>query len=351
MKNQYFGQDNLFVIAEMSGNHNHSLERALDIVDAAAESGASAIKLQTYTPDTMTLDSDLPHFRISDPKSLWNGRKLYELYGDASTPWEWHDEIFKKARSLGLTPFSTPFDSTAVEFLESLNVGIYKIASFENTDLPLIAEVARTGKPMIISVGLATLGEIEEAVETARNNGCTEYALLKTTSAYPAEPKEANLATILKLREHFSCTVGISDHTLGIGVSVAAVALGATVIEKHITLDRNDGGVDSAFSTTPDEFESLVTESNRAFQSIGREFFGPTEREEKSLIFRRSIFFVRDLDAGSKISSGDIRILRPGHGLAPKFFSQIIGRKLSRTVKVGEPVALTDFEETKTSTS
>ena len=343
MNNSYFGSDKLFVIAEMSGNHNHSLDRALEIVEAAAEAKASAIKLQTYTPDTMTLNSELPHFQISDPNSLWHGRKLYELYGDAATPWEWHETIFNKAKSLGLVPFSTPFDKSAVEFLESLGVGLYKIASFENTDLPLIAEVASTGKPMIISIGLATLKEIEEAVETAVSNGCKEYALLKTTSAYPAEPKEANLATIAKLKDYFGCTVGISDHTLGLGVAVGAVALGATIIEKHLTLDREDGGVDSAFSTTPEEFTAMVLESQRAFEAIGNEFFGPTAREKNSLIFRRSIFFVRDLPSGSVLNESDIRVLRPGIGLPPKHFTEIIGKTLSKNVSFGEPVSIDQF--------
>ncbi len=341
MKNQYFSPDDtapLFVIAEMSGNHNGSLGRALEIVSAAATSGANAIKLQTYTPDTMTLDSDLPHFKISDPRSLWFGRTLYDLYGEAATPWEWHEAIFAKARELGLVPFSTPFDASSVEFLEKLDVGLYKIASFENTDLPLIAEVAKTGKPMIISIGLATLEEIEEAVSTAEANGCKDYALLKTTSAYPAEPHEANLATISKLREHFGCTVGISDHTLGIGVSVAAVTLGAKIIEKHLTLDRQDGGVDSAFSTSPEEFKNLVIESNRAWESIGNVTFGPTERERESIIFRRSIFFSKDLAAGSIITDQDVKILRPGVGMAPKFLNEVVGKKLTQDVSRGQPV-------------
>jgi pseudaminic acid synthase len=333
-----FSAEELFVIAEMSGNHNGSIDRALEIVKSAAEAGASAIKLQTYTPETMTLESDLPHFKISDPKSLWYGRRLYELYAEAATPWEWHAEIFAKARDFGLVPFSTPFDPSAVEFLESLNVGLYKIASFENTDLPLIAEVAKTGKPMIISVGLATLSEIEEAVETAEANGCKEYALLKTTSAYPAEPHEANLATISALRDHFKCTVGISDHTLGIGVAIAAVALGATVIEKHLTLDRNDGGVDSAFSANPEELRNLVLESHRALASVGNVNFGPTPREQESKLFRRSVFFIKDLPAGSIISPDHVKILRPGIGLAPKSISRIIGKTLKRNVVRGEPV-------------
>jgi N-acetylneuraminate synthase len=339
MSGKYFGKDHLFVIAEMSGNHNGSLERALKIVAAASDSNASAIKLQTYTPDTMTLDSDLPHFKISDPKSLWYGRRLYDLYGEAATPWEWHEAIFAKAREYGLVPFSTPFDATSVEFLEELNVGLYKIASFENTDLPLIAEVAKTGKPMIISIGLATLEEIEEAVSTAEDNGCREYALLKTTSAYPAEPHEANLATISKLKEHFGCTVGISDHTLGIGVSIAAVALGATVIEKHLTLDRQDGGVDSAFSTTPAEFKSMVFEGNKAKQAVGNVFFGPTDREVDSLMFRRSIFFTRDLEPGSVIGRGDVTTLRPGNGLAPKHLAGVMGKVLVGSVTRGTPVS------------
>jgi pseudaminic acid synthase len=343
MSGKYFGDDHLFVIAEMSGNHNGSLERALEIVAAASSSNASAIKLQTYTPDTMTLDSDLAHFKISDPNSLWYGRRLYDLYGEAATPWEWHEAIFVKARECGLVPFSTPFDATSVEFLERLDVGLYKIASFENTDLPLIAEVAKTGKPMIISIGLATLEEIEEAVSTAEANGCKEYALLKTTSAYPAEPHEANLATISKLREHFGCTVGLSDHTLGIGVSVAAVALGATIIEKHLTLDRQDGGVDSAFSTSPEEFKNLVIESNRAWESRGKVTFGPTKRERESIIFRRSIFFVRDLAAGSIISDQDVKVLRPGIGLAPKFWNEVVGKKVTHDVSRGQPVLATQI--------
>jgi N-acetylneuraminate synthase len=335
--------DTPFIIAEMSGNHNRSLSRALEIVEAAAKSGADAIKLQTYTSDTMTLNSNLPHFKISDPASLWFGRTLYDLYGEASTPWEWHEEIFAKARSLGMVPFSTPFDASAVEFLENLGVELYKIASFENTDLPLIAEVARTGKPIIVSIGLASMNEIEEAVATARSNGCDDITLLKTTSAYPAEPKEANLRTIPKLIEHFGCKVGISDHTLGIGVSIAAVALGATVIEKHLTLDRSDGGVDSAFSTTPEEFTQLVVESRRAFDAIGQEFYGPTEREKNSLVFRRSLFFVKPLPAGTVISESDIKVLRPGNGLPPKFYEQTIGKILVRDVNFGQPVTESDF--------
>ncbi len=344
MSRTYFSDTKPFVIAEMSGNHNGSLERALEIVDVASDSKASAIKLQTYTPDTMTLNSDLSHFKITDPKSLWHGKRLYDLYREAATPWEWHEAIFSKARSLGLVPFSTPFDATSVDFLEKLGVGLYKIASFENTDLPLIAEVAKTGKPMIISIGLASLEEIEEAVSTAEANGCKEYALLKTTSAYPAEPHEANLATISKLKEHFGCTVGISDHTLGIGVAIAAVALGATIIEKHLTLDRNDGGVDSAFSTTPDEFRNLVVEVRRARDSLGSVKFGPTERERESLLFRRSIFFIRDLASGSRITSGDVRVLRPGLGLAPKFIDSVVGRTVVRDVFHGEPVMDNDLD-------
>jgi sialic acid synthase SpsE len=239
---------------------------------------------------------------------------------------------------VGLVPFSTPFDPSSVEFLERLDVGLYKIASFENTDLPLIAEVAKTGKPMIISIGLATLEEIEDAVSTAEANGCKEYSLLKTTSAYPAEPHEANLATISKLKEHFGCTVGISDHTLGIGVAIAAVALGASVIEKHLTLNRTDGGVDSAFSTNPEEFKNLVIEAKRARESVGEVTFGPTEREKESLIFRRSIFFIKDLAAGSILSEQDVKVLRPSVGLAPKFLNDVLGKKLTQDVSRGQPV-------------
>jgi N-acetylneuraminate synthase len=284
------GPDHLpFIIAEMSGNHNQSLERALEIVEAAAKSGAHALKIQTYTPDTMTIDLDEREFHISDPNSLWKGASLYKLYGEAYTPWEWHKPIFDHARELGIIPFSTPFDDTSVDFLEALNVPCYKIASFENTDLPLIRRVAATGKPLIISTGMATVAELDETVRAAREAGCRDLILLKCTSTYPATAENTNILTIPHLRELFECEVGLSDHTMGIGVSVASVALGAGVIEKHFTLSRADGGVDSAFSMESAEMAQLVVETERAWQALGRVSYGPTQAEKKSLQYRRSL--------------------------------------------------------------
>lgn len=270
-----------FVIAEMSGNHNQSLERALRIVEEAAKAGAHALKLQTYTADTMTLDLAVREFYISDPASLWYGKSLYQLYQEAHTPWEWHEPIFTRARELGLIAFSTPFDESAVDFLEELDVPAYKIASFENIDLPLIRKVATTGKPMIISTGMATTAELEETVHAAREAGCRDLILLKCTSAYPANPEDSNLLTLPHMRERFGCEVGLSDHTQGIGAAVVAVALGATVIEKHFTISRSDGGVDSAFSLEPQELASLLAETKRAWQSLGRVSYGPSEEEKK----------------------------------------------------------------------
>ena len=327
-----------YLIAEMSGNHNQSLDRALAIVDAAAKSGADAVKLQTYTAETMTLDVRASGFVIDDPKSLWNGRQLFELYNQAYTPWEWHGEIVKRARSLGMECFSSPFDDSAVDFLETLSVPAYKIASFENTDLPLIRRVARTGKPMIISTGMATAAEIDEAVQTARAAGARDIALLKCTSTYPATPENSNLRTIPNLRETFGCEVGLSDHTMGCGVPVAAVALGATIIEKHFTLQRSDGGVDSAFSMEPEEFRQMRVETERAWQGLGRVTYGCSTVEQKSLAFRRSLYISEDLPAGSVLSPENVRIVRPGFGLAPKFFDLVMGRRVNRAVARGEPV-------------
>jgi pseudaminic acid synthase len=335
--------DKPFVIAEMSGNHNGSIDRAISIIERAAEAGASAVKFQTYTPDTMTLDGHQEHFRISNPESLWQSRSLYDLYSEASTPWEWHEALFEKARTLGIVPFSTPFDASAVAFLENLDVELYKIASFENTDLPLIAEVSRTGKPVIISIGLASLAEIEEAVQTARDNGCADLALLKTTSAYPAKPDEANLATIPKMIELFDCTVGISDHTLGNGVSVAAVGLGAKIIEKHLTLSREDGGVDSQFSCNPDELARLVEEAGQAYLAKGEVFFGPTKREEASLMFRRSIFASEPITKGELFTAENTRILRPNVGMQPKQINEVLGRVALRNFVPGDSVQETDI--------
>ena len=329
-----------FVIAEMSGNHNQSLDRALRIVDAAASAGAHALKLQTYTADTITLNVRGGGFEISDPESLWNGKNLHELYQQAHTPWEWHKPIMERARKHGMVCFSSPFDESAVDFLEGNDVPAYKIASFENNHLPLIAKAAATGKPLIISTGMASLGELEQAVSVARTAGCKDLILLKCTSTYPATPVNTNIRTIPHMRELFGCEVGLSDHTLGIGVSVAAVALGATVIEKHFTLSRAEGGVDSAFSLEPSELASLITESERAWESLGRATYGPTEAEQKSLAFRRSIYVARDIKEGEAFSQENIRIVRPGHGAPPSMYQQLIGKSAAREYFKGEPLSL-----------
>ncbi|MGQ0442863.1 MAG: pseudaminic acid synthase [Methylophilaceae bacterium] len=328
-----------FVIAEMSGNHNQSLERALEIVEAAAKSGAHALKIQTYTPDTMTLDLEEREFYISDPKSLWSGNSLYKLYAEAYTPWEWHKPIFDHAIALGMIAFSTPFDDTAVDFLEDLNVPCYKIASFENTDLPLIRRVAATGKPMIISTGMASIAELDETVHAAREAGCQNLILLKCTSTYPATPQNTNILTIPHLRGLFNCEVGLSDHTMGVGVSVASIALGATVIEKHFTLNRTDGGVDSAFSMEPAEMQQLVAETERAWQALGAISYGATESEQKSKQFRRSLYIVKDTHAGEVLTAENIKAIRPGLGLPTKYLEKFIGKKLTKDCKRGTPLS------------
>lgn len=327
-----------FIIAEMSGNHNQSLDRALAIVDAAADAGAHAIKLQTYTAKTMTLELDAGEFYISDPKSLWVGQSMHALYTQAHTPWEWHAPIMARAQEKGVTCFSSPFDESAVDFLESLDVPAYKIASFECIDLPLIHKVASTGKPLIISTGMATLTEIDDAVRTAREAGCKNLVLLKCTSTYPASPENTNLRTIAHMRELFGCEVGLSDHTMGVGTSVAAVAFGATVIEKHFTLARADGGVDSTFSLEPAELTSLVVETERAWQSLGAVRYGPTEAEIKARLRRRSLYIAKDLKAGDVLTMENLRCIRPGHGLAPKFYNILLGRKVTKDIAAGTPV-------------
>jgi N-acetylneuraminate synthase len=328
-----------FIIAEMSGNHNQSLERALQIVEAAAAAGAHGLKIQTYTAETMTLDIAEGDFQISDPTSLWTGQSLFKLYQQAHTPWQWHKPIFERARELGMIPFSTPFDASAVDFLEELDVPCYKIASFENTDVDLIRRVARTGKPVIISTGMATVAELDESVRVARENGCTQLVLLKCTSTYPASPENTNLITIAHMRDLFGCEVGLSDHTMGVGAAVASVALGATVIEKHFTLQRSDGGVDSTFSLEPQEMSQLVVETRRAWDALGHVSYGPTQGERKSMVFRRSLYVVKDLHAGQVVTESDLRAIRPGYGLAPKYMPMCIGRRVGRDVPKGTPLS------------
>lgn len=328
-----------FIIAEMSGNHNQSLERALEIVDAAAAAGAHALKLQTYTADTMTLDVDEGEFHISDPQSLWKGTSLYKLYQEAHTPWEWHKPIFDRCRERGIICFSTPFDDTAVDLLEDLDSPCYKIASFENTDIPLIRRVAATGKPMIISTGMASVAELDETVRAAREAGCKDLILLKCTSTYPATPENTNILTIPHLRQLFGCEAGLSDHTMGVGVSLAAVALGATVIEKHFTLRRADGGVDSTFSLEPEELRQLVIETERAWQALGTVSYGPTEKELKSLVFRRSLYVVQDMKAGDEFTPANLRAIRPGLGLPTKNYDIFIGKRIARDANKGTPLS------------
>ena len=331
------------VIAEMSGNHNQSLERALAIVDAAAEAGAHALKLQTYTADTITLNVRGGDFEIRDQGSLWAGQNLHDLYAKAHTPWEWHHPIMERARQRGMLCFSSPFDESAVDFLEELGAPAYKIASFENTHLPLIRKAAATGKPLIISTGMASLGELEQAVAAAREAGCRDLVLLKCTSTYPATPDNTNIRTIPHLRDLFGCQVGLSDHTMGLGVSVAAVALGATVIEKHFTLARAEGGVDSAFSLEPHELASLVQESERAWQALGKVSYGPTEAERKSLVFRRSIYVAADIAEGELFTTENLRIVRPGHGAPPYLLKSILGRVARRNYNKGVPLKLDEL--------
>lgn len=327
-----------FVIAEMSGNHNGSLDRACEIVDAIAGTGAQAVKLQTYRADTITIDADGPAFRIRDDHGLWGGRNLYQLYEQAHTPWEWHEPLFTRARSLGLVPFSSPFDPTAVDLLESLDAAAYKVASAELVDLPLIRRMAQTGRPMVMSTGMATLGEIDAAVTAAREGGATEIVLLACTASYPAEPKDANLQTIPALREAFGIPVGLSDHTYGIGVAVASVAMGAVAIEKHVTLRRDDGGVDSDFSLEPSELAALCRESDAARLAMGPARFGPRESERDTLALRRSLFVVADVAAGETVTEANVRSIRPAGGLVTDTIGTVLGRTFTRDVARGTPL-------------
>lgn len=327
-----------FVIAEMSGNHNQSIEKALKIIEVAAEKGAHAIKLQTYTADTLTINQQGGLFDIKEETSLWKNRNLYDLYQEAHTPWEWHEQLFKCAKDNGIICFSTPFDDTAVDFLEKLDTPAHKIASFENTHHPLLKKVAATGKPVIMSTGACTLAELSESVQVLRDSGCKDLVLLKCTSNYPASPENSNVRTIPHMRKLFNCEIGLSDHTLGIGVPVASVALGATVIEKHFCLSRTEGGIDSAFSLEPEELKALVTETERAWQSLGMVQYGIQETERKSLCFKRSIYVVKDIKAGELFSETNIRVIRPGDGLHSRYFNQLIGRTASKSIKTGTPL-------------
>lgn len=328
-----------FIIAEMSGNHNQSLDRALAIVDEAAGTGVDALKVQTFTADDLTIDVKTGAFFISDPESLWQGSSLHELYKKAHLPWEWHKKIFDRCQKHGLIYLSTPQSEAAVDFLEKLNTPCYKIASFENVHLPLIKKIASTGKPILISTGMTTLSELEDAMTTIRGAGGKDVVLLKCTSSYPATPENSNLLTIPHLRELFDCEVGLSDHTLGLGVAVAGVALGATVVEKHFTLSRADGGLDAAFSMEPAEMSALVKECKRAWQAKGKISYQPTEAEKRSMVFRRSLYITKDLKAGEKLSKHNLRIIRPGYGLAPKYYDDLLGKKVKRGVKRGTPVS------------
>ncbi|NQW12289.1 MAG: pseudaminic acid synthase [Alphaproteobacteria bacterium] len=331
-----------YVIAEMSGNHNGDIERAFRILEMAKEAGADAVKLQTYRADTITIDHDGPEFLVKG--GLWDGRRLYELYDEAHTPWEWHGPIFAKARALGITVFSAPFDPTAVELLEALDAPAYKIASPEIVDIPLVRRVARTGKPMIISTGMASFEEIDEAVSAARDNGATEIVVLHCVSAYPTPPEEANLSTIPDLAARLGTVVGLSDHTMDTGVATVAVGLGASVIEKHFTLARADGGVDSAFSLEPDELARLVRDTRMARAALGSPAYRPTPSEAAGLPFRRSLYVIADVAAGEPLTESNVRSIRPSNGLPPKYLDRVLGRRASRPLKRGEPLAVDMIE-------
>jgi pseudaminic acid synthase len=336
IKNFKIGQNQKpFVIAEMSGNHNQSLDKAFEIVDAAAAAGAHALKLQTYTADTITVKGA---YTINDKNSLWEGKELHDLYKLAYTPWEWHKEIFKRAEEKGLIAFSSPFDETAVDFLETLNVPLYKIASFENTDHTLLKKVAKTGKPVIMSTGVASIADIQESIGVLRSAGCKELILLKCTSTYPATPENTNILTIPHMRELFNCPVGLSDHTMGIGAAVGSVALGAPVIEKHFTLRRADGGVDSAFSLEPDELRALVIETERAWLSLGKVSYVLSEKEKKSLVFKRSLFVVKDIKAGEYFTRENVRSVRPSTGIHTRYFDVVMGKKAKEDIQAGTPL-------------
>lgn len=332
-----------FVIAEMSGNHNQSLERALAIVDAAAAAGAHALKLQTYTADTITFNGTSDEFIIKDENSIWKNQNLHQLYQLAYTPWEWHEPIFERAKSHGMIAFSSPFDTTAVDFLESLNVPCYKIASFENTDHILLKKVALTNKPVIMSTGVSTIADIQESVQVLRDNGCKDLILLKCTSTYPATPESTNIYTIPHMSTLFDVPVGLSDHTMGIGVAIASVALGARIIEKHFTLSRADGGVDSSFSLEPEELKNLVIETERAFLSLGKVNYILSEKEKKSLQFKRSLYVVKDMIKGEAFTALNVRSIRPGNGLHTRYYDSIVTKHANQDIKAGTPLSMKDL--------
>ena len=326
-----------YIIAEMSANHQQDFNKAVDILNAAQAAGADAVKLQTYTPDTMTIDSGAPHFRLSE--TIWKGHTLYDLYRTAYTPWQWHPRLKEKADELGLDLFSTPFDGTAVVFLETMHVPAYKVASFELVDIPLLKTIAQTRKPVILSTGMASLSEIEEAVETLRTHGCDQIALLKCTSAYPASPEEANLRTIPHLAQTFDAVCGISDHTLGSTVAIGAVAMGACIVEKHLTLSRKDNSPDSAFSMEPHEFKSMVDQIRILEQALGAIAYGLTDQQKESRMFRRSLFVVKDIEKAEAFTPENIRCIRPGLGLHPRHYDAIMGKKATTALTRGTPLA------------
>ncbi|OVE82216.1 pseudaminic acid synthase [bacterium K02(2017)] len=328
-----------FIIAEMSGNHNQSLNRAEEIVKAAAKAGAHALKLQTYTADTMTIDLNTDDFMVQEKDSLWAGKSLHQLYQEAHTPWEWHEPLFALCKKLGMECFSTPFDATAVDFLEKLNVPFYKIASFENRDFALIEKVADTGKPLIVSTGMASFEEMQDIVNVIAKTGNNNFILLKCTSTYPGDPSSSHVNTIPDMQKRLGCQIGLSDHTLGIGVALASISLGATVIEKHFTLSRAEGGVDAAFSLEPAELKQLVVESQRAFKGLGQVHYGLVEGEKSSMRFRRSLYITKNCKAGDRLDDDNLRAIRPGFGLSPKYKDDVMGQELLIDVKCGTPLS------------
>lgn len=338
--NSFLNKETPFIIAELSGNHNQSKNLAIELIKVAAKSGATAVKLQTYTPECLTIQGA---FTITELSSPWVGRELYDLYQEATTPWEWHEDLYRTAREEGILCFSTPFSLDAVDFLESLDNPIYKVASFEINHIPLLQKIALTGKPVIMSTGGSTVSEIEEAVSTLRSFGCRDLTLLKCTSAYPADPREINLRTIPHMSALFDCEVGLSDHTLGIGVAVASIGFGVRCIEKHLTLSRSDGGVDASFSMEPHEFSSLVIEVKRAYDALGKVFYGLEEFEGKVSAGKRSIYASEDISPGDLFSNKNLRIIRPGYGLHPRYFDQILGLRSNRLIKKGEPLIMADL--------